>query len=181
MSRLTRLISLCLLGITSCVMAQQAIVWELPNGTYFALVMTDKGETIVVTTVTMIKTDPTPPTPVTVKGPVWAITIRVAEKLTADQAEVLINLRSWVDKQPSDKAISLEFAPDAVGPDGARDEKVAVWAAKIPANSKLPYIFISQAKSDGSGSVIHWQGELPKTANEIIAKIQAVPAAKAKK
>lgn len=110
---------------------------------------------------------PIPPT----SGLVWTIVIRTVDTMTADQSQVLSDLRQWSDQQPADKVSHLEFSPLAEDPSGARDAKVAGWVARMPATAKQPYVFISQRGTDGK-NVIHWQGELPATAEAVIAKIK---------
>ena len=181
MHQIRKSLILALLLFTSSAYAQRAVIIQLPSGQMIGVAYTPTGEQVVLTDIRVIKlSDPTPPTPET-KGPVWAITIRVAEKLTADQAEVLLNLRKWTDQQPADKVGNLEFPPDAVGPDGAADQRVKGWTSRIPANAKLPYVFISRTAVDGKSSVVHWQGELPTSATELISKMESLMAAKAKK
>lgn len=113
---------------------------------------------------------PPPPVPVT-SGVVWTLVIRTVDTLTPDQSEVLSNLRQWSDQQPADKVAHFEFAPDAVGPDGSIDAKVAAFVKRIPAGETQPYAFIAQANATGK-SVILWQGELPAKAETLIAEIQ---------
>ena len=118
---------------------------------------------------------PVPPVPPIPPGPsrglVTTIVIRVVDSLTADQSEVLSNLRQWSDQQPHDKVAHLEFPPDAKDPFGSLDAKVAGWVKQIPATAKQPYVFVTQPISDGK-SIVVWKGELPKTADELIAKIK---------
>lgn len=113
---------------------------------------------------------PPPPAPVT-SGVVWTLVIRTVDTLTPDQTEVLANLREWTDQQPADKVGHFEFAPDAVGPDGSADAKVAAFVSRIPSGKTQPYVFVCQAGKSGK-SVILWQGELPSKAETIIGQIQ---------
>lgn len=113
---------------------------------------------------------PPPPVPVT-SGVVWTLIIRTVDTLTPDQTETLANLREWTDQQPADKLAHFEFPPDAVGPDGSADVKVAAFVNRIPAGKTQPYVFVCQAGKSGK-SVILWQGELPSKAETIIGEIQ---------
>lgn len=113
---------------------------------------------------------PVPPLPTPGTGTVYAIVIRTVDTLNADQAKVLSDLRQWSDEQ-STKVAHLEFPPDAVGPSGVRDPAVATWVSRIPATARQPYLFIAQKNAAGK-MLIHWNGELPATAAEVIAKIK---------
>lgn len=115
---------------------------------------------------------PPPPVPVT-SGVVWTLIIRTVGTLTPDQTEVLANLREWSDQQPASKVAHFEFPPDAVGPDGSVDTKVAAFVKRIPPGKTQPYVFIAQANQSGK-SVILWHGELPAKADDIVARIQEV-------
>lgn len=105
--------------------------------------------------------DPDQPT----SGLVWITVIRENAELTADQAQTLIKLRTWSDKQPADKIAHWEFSPDA----GTENANVQAYIDKIPASGKLPWLFVSQRKKGDSGAVILHSGPLPASADEIIA------------
>lgn len=172
MNRL-RHVTLCVLSLLICssAMAQRATIFQLPGGAYIGIATLPTGQTLVLTDITLVKVqDPTPPPPIT-SGPVGTVVIRTVDTLTADHAQVLSDLRQWTDQQPSAKVVHWEFTPGAVGPDGELDKTVAAFVAHIPANSKQPYVFITQPRGDKK-SVILWQGELPASADTIIAKIK---------
>lgn len=171
MTRLKAITIALLLLCTSTALAQRATIFQLPGGAQVVFVTLPSGQTILVTDVQVLKVpDPTPPTPVTT-GLVWTVVIRTVDTMTADQSQVLSDLRQWSDQQPKDKVSHLEFSPSAVGPDGAPDKKVAAFVARIPATAKQPYVFITQNRSDGK-SVVLWQSELPATADALISKIK---------
>jgi hypothetical protein len=158
---------LCFASAVPC-FAQKATIIEY-NGRMYGIVVMPSGQTIVLKEVVILKA----PTPVpTTTGLVWTIVIRTVDTMTADQSQVLSDLRQWSDQQPADKVAHFEFAPNAVNQKGGTDSSVASWVAKIPATAKQPYVFVSQKSSDGKKMVIHWQGELPASADALIAKIK---------
>jgi hypothetical protein len=90
-----------------------------------------------------------PPTPgpgpdPTARGTVSIIVPRVAEDLTSDQAETLLNLRTWVDTQDESKVQMFVLEGDSD------------WGRK---SESLPRVFIVQQADDGS-SVVRWEGVL---------------------
>jgi len=103
-----------------------------------------------------------PPSQLT--GEAYLIVIRRNEDLTADEAAVLVKMRSWVDNQLG-KVQQLEFPPDA--DDGA----VKSYLAKLPAGAELPYVFLARPRKDGKGAAVIWNGELPARAEDLQAKV----------
>lgn len=100
------------------------------------------------------------------------VVIRDVDDLTADQAEVLLNLRTWSDAQPPAKVRHYEFAPDQKNELGQTDPVVAGYLAKKPATAKLPYVLL--LATDATPAKVAWQGELPATAKEITDRMSSL-------
>lgn len=147
------------------------IAWEGPPGQYVVMYF-PAGQQIPQPQVTMVKLgyapqpppptppgpdppEPPPPTPGQTTGVVWLTILRHKDDVTADQAEVLARIRQWSDQQPAAKVLHYQFPPDS------SDPKVQAYAARVPTGASLPYVFISQARTDGRGAEILWHGPLP--------------------
>lgn len=111
-------------------------------------------------------TPPSPPAPVVkVSGLLAAVVIRDAATITADQTEVIVDLRTWADAQDQSKAALYVFDDDA------KEAQAATYRKAMPANARLPYAFLVDFGAKPKAAVL-WSGELPKQASEIIAKAE---------
>lgn len=113
-------------------------------------------------------TPPPAPVPDTVSS-ISVVVIRDVNDLTVDQAEVLLNLRTWSDSQPPTKVRHYEFAPDQQNEFGQTDPTVAGYIEKKPLTAKLPYVLL--LATDSTPAKVLWQGELPAAAKEITDKV----------
>lgn len=117
------------------------------------------------------KPTPNPVVPVT-QGIVYTVIIRTPSTLTADQAQVLSDLRQWSDAQPADRVTHFEFPPDAEDENGNLDPKVQSFVRQIPSGHHDPYVFIAQRNASGK-SVILDHFDFPTNAFVIISKVSA--------
>jgi hypothetical protein len=106
-----------------------------------------------------------PPTPET-SGVAYLIVVRNNQDLTADQASTLIHLRQWSDSQPA-KVSHLEISPDA----GGSDSRLKTYIDKA---GQLPWVIISQGRTDGNGAAVLWSGPLPDSHDALIGTFQEV-------
>jgi hypothetical protein len=110
---------------------------------------------------------PDPPQPPETTGVAYVIVIRRNQELTADQAEVLIRLRTWSDARQQ-QVSQLEFDPDTSADNGQ------MWAAKVPSGESLPYWFLSRQRTGATGVAILQQGPLPATLDAITGAVEEV-------
>jgi len=110
---------------------------------------------------------PDPPQPPETTGVAYLIIVRRNQELTADQAEVLIRLRTWSDARQQ-QVSQLEFDPDSAGDNGQ------LWAARVPAGGSLPYWFLARQKTGATGVAILKQGPLPNSLDEITGAVEGV-------
>jgi len=110
---------------------------------------------------------PDPPQPPQTTGVAYVMVIRRNQELTADQAEVLIKLRTWSDARQQ-QVSHLEFDPDTAGDNGQ------LWAAKVPAGETLPYWFLARQRTGSTGVAILNQGPLPDSLDAITGAVEGV-------
>jgi len=100
---------------------------------------------------------PEPPTPdPTVKG-ATIVVLRDPTETTADQSEILLDLRTKADEMfvdnPATAPTVLILSPEAINPDGKPNEIATRCKAALPAGKSLPFVFIAGRSSDGELSV----------------------------
>lgn len=115
--------------------------------------------------------DPIDPVTPETSGTVYAITLREAARLNADQSQALLEITHWADQQDG-KVSHLQFPPDAENADGSVNETAAKYYEQIPVGSFFPYTFLVQKDASGT-SVVKWQGELKGSA-ELIERIEGL-------